>query len=157
MSPLVRHSYPCLIRFTLKFKRFRNNLLRQIFESNCISITLALIRSTMRFWFSNSDPISMAIFRKLPAQQILKRRQIFNVIVDLFIFRCITNHCVHLAHVLFHFIFTCIVCDSIKGRETSEYIFTVTVKCFEKLSELINNSLLTFQYNRKPSFVDHPS
>lgn len=48
-----------------------------------MSITLALIRSTMRFWLSSSEPISMAIFRRFPiiyfCRNILRLPQIAKI------------------------------------------------------------------------------
>lgn len=92
MSSFVCHRYPCFVRFTLRIEKkavFPSININQMKSMNMHrrkrsnnNITFALILSIMRFWLLSSEPISMAIFRKLPAKFTIHRSQIVAI-----------NHC----------------------------------------------------------------
>lgn len=99
MSSLISHLYPRLIRFSLNnlkgefCKRVQNqNTEKKVYAAYLAVDTINLRVLVLQFWSHIKSHVAK-----------------------------VTNHCIDLAHVLFHLIFPCIICNSDKEKEKEIY------------------------------------
>ena len=104
-----------------------------------VVVALVIVFSKSWFWFPNSLPMSTAMLRRLPSDMEKSVREIK-------FWWFFTYHCVDQLHIFLHFLFSIIICDSMKTK--IHYHSSCKVKDTLRLSEQFPAQNWSFRLRR---------